>query len=242
RTKVKHFDVDLNLAKQIIARAKRAGETNLSQHDAMRVLIAYGFPIARTEFAKTREEAVKSAKRIGFPVAMKVVSPDVVHKFDVGGVKLDLTSERDVLESFNEIMRNVKSQLPKARLEGVVVQEHVRGGRETIVGMRRDPKFGPLLMFGLGGIYVEAYRDVSFRLAPVRELGAHNMISQIRGSKILEGFRGQPPSDAKALAGCIARTSQLALELEDVQELDVNPLVAFEKGCRAVDARIIIGK
>ncbi len=242
RTKVKHFDVDLNLAKQIIARAKRAGETNLSQHDAMRVLIAYGFPIARTEFAKTREEAVKSAKRIGFPVAMKIVSPDVVHKFDVGGVKLDLTSERDVLESFNEIMRNVKSQLPKARLEGVVVQEHVRGGRETIVGMRRDPKFGPLLMFGLGGIYVEAYRDVSFRLAPVRELGAHNMISQIRGSKILEGFRGQPPSDAKALAGCIARTSQLALELEDVQELDVNPLVAFEKGCRAVDARIIIGK
>ncbi|HEY4822359.1 MAG TPA: acetate--CoA ligase family protein [Candidatus Bathyarchaeia archaeon] len=242
RTRVKRFDVDLKLAKQIIARAKQAGETNLSQHDAMKVLEAYGLPIAKTEFAKTREEAVKSAKRIGFPVAMKIVSPEVVHKFDVGGVKLDLTSERDVLESFNEIMRNVKSQLPKAGLEGVVVQEHVRGGRETIVGMRRDPKFGPLLMFGLGGIYVEAYRDVSFRLAPVRELGAHNMISQIRGSKILEGFRGQPPSDIKALAECIERTSQLALELEEVQELDVNPLVAFEKGCRAVDARIIISE
>ena len=242
RTRVKRFDVDLKLAKQIIARAKQAGETNLSQHDAMKVLEAYGLPIAKTEFAKTREEAVKSAKRIGFPVAMKIVSPEVVHKFDVGGVKLDLTSERDVLESFNEIMRNVKSQLPKAGLEGVVVQEHVRGGRETIVGMRRDPKFGPLLMFGLGGIYVEAYRDVSFRMAPVRELGAYNMISQIRGSKILEGFRGQPPSDIKALAECIERTSQLALELEDVQELDVNPLVAFEKGCRAVDARIIISE
>lgn len=240
RTKVKHFDVDLNLARQIIARAKRAGETNLSQHNAMRVLEAYGFPIARTEFAKTREEAVRAATRIGFPVAMKIVSTDVVHKVDVGGVRLDLTSERDVRESFDEIMRNVKSRLPKARLEGVVVQEHVRGGRETIVGMRRDPKFGPLLMFGLGGIYVEAYRDVSFRLAPVRELGAHNMISQIRGSKILEGFRGQPPSDAKALAECIERTSQLAIELDDVQELDVNPLVAFEKGCKAVDARIII--
>ena len=242
RTRVKRFDVDLKLAKQIIARAKQAGETNLSQHDAMKVLEAYGLPIAKTEFAKTREEAVKSAKRIGFPVAMKIVSPEVVHKFDVGGVKLDLTSERDVLESFNEIMRNVKSQLPKAGLEGVVVQEHVRGGRETIVGMRRDPKFGPLLMFGLGGIYVEAYRDVSFRMAPVRELGAYNMISQIRGSKILEGFRGQPPSDIKALAECIERTSQLALELEEVQELDVNPLVAFEKGCRAVDARIIISE
>lgn len=240
RTEVRHFNVNLKLAKQIITRSKRAGETNLSQHNAMRVLEAYGFPIARTEFAKTREEAVRAATRIGFPVAMKIVSTDVVHKVDVGGVRLDLTSERDVRESFDEIMRNVKSRLPKARLEGVVVQEHVRGGRETIVGMRRDPKFGPLLMFGLGGIYVEAYRDVSFRLAPVRELGAHNMISQIRGSKILEGFRGQPPSDAKALAECIERTSQLAIELDDVQELDVNPLVAFEKGCKAVDARIII--
>lgn len=241
RTKVKHFQVDLKSAKQIIGRAKRSGETNLSQHDAMKVLQAYGFPTVRTEFAKTREEAAKAAVRIGFPVAMKIVSPDVIHKVDVGGVKLDLTSERDVREAFTEIMKNVTSQLPKARLEGVIVQEHIRGGRETIVGMRRDPKFGPLLMFGLGGIYVEAYRDVSFRLAPVRELGAHNMISQIRGGRILEGFRGQPPSDTKALAECIERMSQLALELDDVQELDLNPVLAFEKGCKAIDARIIIG-
>src|SRR3990170_2299041 len=242
RTEVKHFKVDLKSAKQIIGRAKRVGDTNLSQHDAMKVLEAYGFPTVRTEFARTKEEAAKVAVRIGFPVAMKIVSPDVVHKVDVGGVKLDLTSERDVREAFKEIMKNVASQLPKARLEGVIVQEHVRGGRETIVGMRRDPKFGPLLMFGLGGIYVEAYRDVSFRLAPVRELGAHNMISQIRGSRILEGFRGQPPSDTKALAECIERVSQLALELEDVQELDLNPVVAFEKGCKAVDARIIVNR
>lgn len=207
----------------------------------MKVLQAYGFPTVRTEFARTREEAAKAAVRIGFPVAMKIVSPDVIHKVDVGGVKLDLTSERDVRGAFTEIMKNVTGQLPKARLVGVIVQEHIRGGRETIVGMRRDPKFGPLLMFGLGGIYVEAYRDVSFRLAPVRELGAHNMISQIRGSRILEGFRGQPPSDTKALAECIERMSQLALELDDVQELDLNPVLAFEKGCKAIDARIIIG-
>jgi acetyltransferase len=242
RTEVKHFKVDLKSAKQIIRRARRAGDTNLSQHDAMKVLEAFGFPTVRTEFAKTREEAAEAAVRIGFPVAMKIVSPDVVHKVDVGGVKLDLTSENDVREAFTEIMKNVTRQLPKARLEGVIVQEHVRGGRETIVGMRRDPKFGPLLMFGLGGIYVEAYRDVSFRLAPVRELGAHNMISQIRGSRIFEGFRGQPPSDTKALAECIERMSQLALELDDVQELDLNPVVAFEKGCKAIDARIIIGE
>lgn len=242
RTEVKHFRVDLKSAKQIIGRAKRTGETNLSQHDAMKVLEAYGFPTVRTQFAKNQAEAKKAAAEIGFPVAMKIVSPDVVHKVDVGGVKLDLISERNVCEAFTEIMKNVKSQLPKARLEGVIVQEHIRGGRETIVGMRRDPKFGPLLMFGLGGIYVEAYRDVSFRLAPVRELGAHNMIRQIRGSKILEGFRGQPPSDTKALAECIGRISQLAEEMEDVQELDINPVMAFEKGCKAIDARVIISK
>ncbi len=240
-TEVKHFKVELKLARQIIHRAKRAGQTNLSQDDAMRVLEAYGFPTARTEFAKTRDEAVEAAERTGYPVAMKIVSPDVVHKVDVGAVKLDVNDEQEVREAFDDILNNVKSRVPNARVEGVIVQEQVRGGRETIVGMRRDPKFGPLLMFGLGGIYVEAYRDVSFRLAPVRELGAYNMIRQIRGSKILEGFRGQPSSDIEALAECIERTSQLSQELENVQELDVNPLVAFEKGCKAIDARIIIG-
>jgi acyl-CoA synthetase (NDP forming) len=116
----------------------------------------------------------------------------------------------------------------------------VTGGTETIIGIHRDPKFGPLIMFGLGGIYVEAYRDVSFRLAPIRELGARNMIQQIRGGKILEAFRGQPPRDVEAIADCVERLSQLAMDLEEVQELDVNPLLAFEKGCKAVDARVII--
>ena len=240
RTEVRHFDVDLKLAQGIVGQAKKQGLSNLPQDDAMKVLEAYGFPTAKTEFASTKEEAVKAARKIGFPIAMKVVSADVIHKVDVGGVKLDLTSERDVLQAFNEIMRNVKANVPKANIEGVIIQEYVRGGRETIIGMRRDPRFGPLLMFGLGGIYVEAYKDVSFRLAPVRELGAFNMISQLRGSKILEGFRGQPPVDTKALAECIERLSQLALELEDIRELDVNPLLAFEHGCRAVDARIIV--
>ncbi len=240
RTAVKHFHVDMRVAENIIARAKKRGESNLAQHDAMRVLEAYGFPTAKTEFARTRGEAVEAARRIGLPVAMKIVSPDVVHKVDVGGVKLDLASDREVQTAFDDIVRNVRVKLPKARIEGVMLQEYVTGGRETIIGLRRDPKFGPLLMFGLGGIYVEAYRDVSFRLAPVRELGAYNMIGQLRGGRILEGFRGQPPTDKKALAECIERLSQLALELRDVQELDVNPLVAFEKGCRALDARIII--
>jgi succinyl-CoA synthetase beta subunit len=207
----------------------------------MTILDAYGFPTVKTRLARTREETVKSATIIGYPVALKIVSRDIPHKVDVGGVKLNLASREEVANGYDEILRNAKTHVPRARLDGVLIQEYITGGRETIIGFRRDPKFGPLLMFGLGGIYVEAYRDVSFRLAPIRELGAYNMISQIRGSKILEGSRGQPPVDRKKLAECIERLSQLAVQLEHVQELDINPLVAFEKGCKALDARIIIG-
>jgi acetyltransferase len=240
RTEVKHFEVDLVLARKIIGRARQAGLTSLSQTDAMSLLGAYGLPAIKTELARTRQQAVVLAKKIGLPVAMKIVSPDVVHKTDIGAVKLDLNSEKDVGEAFDEILKNVKTNSPGARIEGVLLQNYVTGGTETIIGIHRDPKFGPLLMFGLGGIYVEAYRDVSFRLAPIRELGAKNMIQQIRGGKILEGFRGQPPRDVEAIAECIERLSQLAMDLEEVQELDVNPLLAFEKGCKAVDARVII--
>ena len=240
RTQIKHFEVDIGKAREIISSAKRAGLTNLPQDDALRILSTYGLPVIKTETASSKAEAVEAAKRIGYPVAMKIISPDVVHKIDVGAVKLDLNSDQDVSEAFDEILKNVNSRVPRARIEGVILQEYITGGTETIIGIHRDPKFGPLLMFGLGGIYVEAYRDVSFRLAPIRELSADNMISQIRGSKILQGFRGQPPADTKTIAECIERLSQLSIELPDVLELDVNPLVAFTNGCRALDARIII--
>jgi acetyltransferase len=240
RTQIKHFDVDIGKAQEIISSAKRAGLTNLPQDDALRILSTYGIPVIKTETAAEKTEAVDSAKRIGYPVAMKIVSPDVVHKIDIGGVKLDLNTDQDVSEAYDEILTNVKAHIPNARIEGVLLQEYVTGGTETIIGIHRDPKFGPLLMFGLGGIYVEVYRDVSFRLAPIRELSADNMISQIRGSKILQGFRGQPPADTKTIAECIERLSQLSMELPDVAELDVNPLVAFASGCKALDARVII--
>jgi acyl-CoA synthetase (NDP forming) len=240
RTQIKHFDVDIGKAQEIISIAKRAGLTNLPQDDALRILSTYGIPVIKTETAASKTEAVDSAKRIGYPVAMKIVSPDVVHKIDIGGVKLDLNTDQDVSEAYDEILTNVKAHIPNARIEGVLLQEYVTGGTETIIGIHRDAKFGPLLMFGLGGIYVEAYRDVSFRLAPIRELSADNMISQIHGSKILQGFRGQPPADTKTIAECIERLSQLSTELPDVAELDVNPLVAFASGCKALDARIII--
>ncbi len=240
RTQVKHFDVDLVGAQKIIAKAKQAGLTNLSQTDAIALLAAYGLPVIRTEVATTRQQSITLAKKIGTPVAMKIVSPDVMHKIDVGAVKLDLNTDNDVGNAFDEIIKNVRAFDSNARIEGVLLQNYVTGGTETIIGIHRDPKFGPLLMFGLGGIYVEAYRDVSFRLAPIRELSATNMIEQIRGGKILQGFRGQPRRDIAAIGDCIERLSQLATDLDDVQELDVNPLLAFEKGCKAVDARVII--
>jgi len=240
RTQIKHFKVDIRRAQEVIANAKHAGLTNLPQDDALTILGAYGLPVIKTETASSKREAIASAKRIGYPVAMKIISPDVVHKIDIGGVKLDLNSDQETSEAYDEILKNVKTRVPNARIEGVLLQEYITGGTETIIGIHRDPKFGPLLMFGLGGIYVEAYRDVSFRLAPIRELSADNMITQIRGSKILQGFRGQPPTDTNAIAECIERLSQLSMELPDVAELDVNPLVAFGKGCRALDARVII--
>src|SRR3989442_1119330 len=227
RTQIKHFDVDIGKAQEIIYGAKRAGLTNLPQDDALRILSTYGLPVIKTETASSKAEAVAAAKIIGYPVAMKIISPDVVHKIDIGGVKLDLNTDQDVSEAYDEILKNVKAGIPNVRIGGVLLQEYLTGGTETIIGIHRDPKFGPLLMFGLGGIYVEAYRDVSFRLAPIRELSADNMISQIRGSKILQGFRGQPPADTKTIAECIERLSQLSMELPDVAQLDVNPFVAF---------------
>ena len=240
RTQIKHFKIDIRRAQEVIANAKHAGLTSLPQDDALTILNAYGLPVIKTETASSKPEAIASAKRIGYPVAMKIISPDVVHKIDIGGVKLDLNGDKETSEAYDEILKNVKAHFPNARIEGVLLQEYITGGTETIIGIHRDPKFGPLLMFGLGGIYVEAYRDVSFRLAPIRELSADNMITQIRGSKILQGFRGQPPADTKAIAECIERLSQLSIELPDVAELDVNPLVAFASGCKALDARIII--
>jgi acetate---CoA ligase (ADP-forming) len=242
RTQMIHYDIDIGKAREIISKAKKTGLANLPQDDALKILDVYGLPVIKTESASSKAEAVAAAKKIGFPVAMKIVSPDVIHKIDVGGVKLDLSSEADVSDAYDEIQRNVRSHVPNARIEGVLLQEYLTGGTETIVGIHRDPKFGPLLMFGLGGIYVEAYRDVSFRLAPIRQLSATNMISEIRGSKILQGFRGQPPSDTAAIAECIQRLSQLSVELPEVAELDVNPLVALDHGCRALDARIIIAE
>jgi acetyl coenzyme A synthetase (ADP forming)-like protein len=243
RTEYRVFtDVQIEQARETIARAKRQGRSLLLEPEAHDVLKAYGFPVLQYRFAKSEDEALHAAREIGYPVVLKIVSPDIAHKVDVGGVKLDIHSDAELRENYRQMLADVQKAKPDARIFGVFVQEFIKGGKETILGLKRDPLFGPLLMFGLGGIYVEALRDVTFRIAPIRELGVHRMIRQIRGFKILEGFRGEPPSDIDAIAECLARLSQLATQLEEIVELDINPLVVFERGrgARVLDARIVV--
>ena len=188
------------------------------------------------------EECLEAAERLGYPVVMKIASPDLVHKFDVGGVSVDLDDESSIKRVYGEMMRTVKRKMPKASIWGVTVAEMVKGARETIIGMRRDPHFGPILMFGLGGIYVEALRDVTFRLAPIRELSAIRMVESIRAYGMLAGVRGQAPSDLKAIAECLLRLSQLVTDFDEIEELDINPLMVLEKGkgAKVADARILL--
>lgn len=243
RTKYRTFsDVDPSKAKEILSRARADQRKFLPEPEAHALLKAYGFPVLKFHLAKTEDEAAKAADEIGHPVVLKIVSPDIVHKVDVGGVKLNLQDEPAVRQAYRELVSAVQAVQPKAHIWGVFVQQFVSGGKEIILGLKRDPHFGSLLMFGLGGIYVEAFRDVTFRIAPIRELGASRMICQIRSFKILEGFRGQPPSDIDAIAECLLRLSQLSQEIEEIEELDINPLIVFAKGqgAQVVDARILL--
>lgn len=243
RTEYRIFrDIQIERAREIIAHAQRDGRKLLLEPEAHDLLKAFGFPVLKYRLAQTEDEALAAAHEIGYPVVLKIVSPDIAHKVDVGGVKLNIQNDTELRESYRQVLADVTQARPTARIVGVFVQEFIKGGKETILGLKRDPLFGPLLMFGLGGIYVEALRDVTFRLAPVRELGIQRMIRQIRGFKILEGFRGEPPSDIDAIAECLARLSQLATQIEEIVELDINPLIVLEKGhgARVVDARIVV--
>lgn len=242
KTGVKKFSVNKAGAKKIIDSVKKEGRFFLLEHESYEVLKAYQFPLVKSSFARNKTEAANAAQKIGFPVVLKIASPDILHKFDFGGVKLNLKNKNEVHEAYQEILKNIKSKKPKAKIRGVLVEEMASQGKEIILGMSRDPQFGPILMFGLGGIYVEVLEDVSFRLAPIRERTADMMIAKTKTHKILEGFRGEPPYDIKAVAECLKRLSQLVTDFEEIKELDINPLFVYErgKGCAIVDARIIL--
>ncbi len=169
-----------------------------------------------------------------------MVSPDIIHKFDVGAVVLDVKTEAEVRSAYNAIIKSVNRYKPNARIVGLLVQEMAPQSTEVIVGATKDPQFGPALMFGLGGIFVEVLKDVTFRIAPISESDAREMVTEVRASPILKGYRGQPPADIKAVVGILMNTSRLVMEHEEIKELDLNPIMVYEKGAKTVDARIIL--
>ena len=240
----KHFQVDLERVTKIFAHVRSEGRSNLLEEEGYEVLHAYGFQTPKSYLAKTEDECAEAARNIGFPLVMKIVSPQIIHKSDAGGVKIGLSSEQEVRKGYNDIIRNVRNHNKDAVIKGILVQEMVKSGKETIIGAKRDPLFGPLLMFGLGGIYVEVLKDVTFRIAPVTEKDTREMIESIKSVKLLKGARGEKPSDLQALAQNLQRLSQLVTDFPEVEEFDMNPLLVFEEGSgtRAVDVRIGLTK
>jgi acetate---CoA ligase (ADP-forming) len=235
---VELLDVDRVTARRIIEVAKGEGREQLTLVEALDVLSAYRIPVATARVATTVDEAARNAGEIGYPVALKVVSSDIVHKTDIGGVRVGIASEAELRLAYHDMLTAIAGAAPAAHVSGVLIQAMARGGCETIVGVTRDPQFGPLVMFGLGGVFVEALRDVAFRVAPVSESDAMDMMGALRGAKILDGMRGSPRVDRDALALTLRRVGQLAVDCPDILELDVNPLLARESGVIALDARI----
>ena len=244
RYEVKTFaDVDRDRVKEVLQRVKAAGRKFVLEPEAHEIFRAYGFPVVPFAWARNADEAVKAATDLGYPVVLKIVSPDVIHKSDVGGVKLNLAAADEVRRAYAEILAAVARAHPGAAIQGMLVQKMVPQGRETILGMTRDPHFGPLLMFGLGGTWVEVFRDVNFQLAPISEDWALKMIQGLKGFRTLTGFRGEAPADLGAIVESLERLSQMVLDFGELKELDINPFMVFDegKGAAAMDARIFIG-
>ena len=232
-------------ALEIIAKARADGRDSLTEIEAKQIFSAYGLLVANTLLSKSEEEAVSLAKKVGFPIVMKIVSPDILHKSDAGGVKVNITDEAGVRAAYNTIMANAKAYKADANIHGVAIQEMAPKGTEVILGSVNDPTFGPTVMFGLGGIFVEVLKDVTFRVAPVTEEQALEMFTEIRSAAILAGARGEAPRDRKALASVVKNFSTMILDVQDeIAETDANPILIYEegKGLKVVDARIILKK
>lgn len=227
---------------KLIGDTVAANKKVLHEFKATKILSKYKLPVIESMLAQTAAEAAEMAEKIGFPVVMKVMSEQIVHKFDVGGVVLDIKTKDEAEEAFNRIINSVRNQVPGAVIDGIQVSKQVRNGAEVILGIKKDPSFGAVVMFGIGGIFVEIFKDVSFRVAPVSKNAALEMIHEIKASKILTGTRGKQPADIDALADAIVKLSALAIDCDQIQELDINPLIVLEEGngCFVADAGIIL--
>ncbi len=226
--------------KEILEKAKAEGRTSLLECEAKEICMEYGIPVNKFALAKNPDEAVQLAEKVGYPVVMKIVSPQIIHKSDVGGVILNIDTPEKVRESYDRIISNVKSHVPDAHITGILVQNMAPHGLEVIVGAIRDLQFGPTLMFGLGGVLVELLKDVSFRIAPVDEDEAMDMMREIKAFPLLSGYRGMEGVDLNALKDIIVRTSKLMMDNPEIKQLDLNPVFAYKDGAVVVDARILL--
>lgn len=231
--------VDKAAAAKVLASASGG---SLGEAQTRPLLEAYGIPVVPGAHAASADEAVAAANKLGYPLVMKIVSPDILHKSDVGGIRLNLASAKAVAAEYPRLMADIRAARPQAKLDGVLLEKMAPRGQEVIVGMKREKGFGPLLMFGLGGIYVELFKDVSFRLAPITPAEARAMIDETAAGRLLTGFRGQPVADLDAVVSCLCRISQLALDFPQIQEIEVNPLLVFPggQGALALDGRVIL--
>ena len=241
---VRFKDVNPKKVREILDASRKDGRVALLSNESAEVVEAYGIRSTNNRLARSAEEAAKYAGELGYPVVLKIVSPDILHKTDIGGVAMNLRSEDEVRSSYQGVLTSVGRFMPEARIYGVMVYHMVPRGRETIIGMSQDVQFGPLVMFGLGGIYVNFLKDVSFRLAPLSDHEAQGMMEETRAYTLLKGIRGEPPSDIESLKNTILRVGQLVWDFPEIVEMDINPVIVYEwgEGCIALDVKITLTK
>lgn len=239
---IKQFKVDRERVRATFAKVREEGRNTLGDAEARNIAEAYGLRVPKSRLATTPEEAVQFAEEIGYPVVMKIASPDILHKSDIGGIKVGVTGAGNVRDAFDLLVYRAQRFMPDALIWGVQIQEMVTGAKEIIIGMNRDPQFGPMIMFGLGGIYVEVLKDVTFRIAPITAQEAREMVGEIRSHHLLEGVRGERASDIDAIVDCVLHISQLVTDFPEIVELDINPLLVREAGAGAiaVDMRLVL--
>lgn len=228
------------IGQQVIGRARSEGRVLLTEVESKALLKQAGISVSDTRLAASSEEAISLSQQVGFPVVLKIASPDIVHKSDAGGVRLGLKTSSQVGKAYGDILEVVSRGHPKVIIQGVSVQKMARPGVEVIIGMSKDAQFGPVLMFGLGGILVEVLKDVSFRITPLTKRDARGMIREIKGYPLLAGYRGQEPVDVSNLEGLLLKVSDFVEQNPEVKELDLNPIFAYSDGAIVVDARIIL--
>jgi len=213
---------------------------DLTEAEAYELLSEYGIPVPNYFVASSEEEAVKASDSLGFPLVMKIVSPDIMHKTDIGGIKMNIINPPQIKKAYKNIIYHVRKNKPEARINGVLLYKQAPEGIEVVVGMTRDPQFGPTVMFGLGGIFIEILKDVAFRVCPVERTDIEEMLTEIEGIKMLQGYRGKPRCDVNAIIDIIMRVSRFALDYSVIKGIDLNPIIVYEKGALVVDAKIFL--